>query len=388
MSKDSLPLVCIVANSTFAYGRDTLFGALKYANIRKNWVIHEDLWNARNDDIQIPRCDGAVVAGLSPGALEKVHEQSRFVINCSSSKQVTPCPTVALRDDMIGLTAAEHLLACNLKQFAFYPKFTKSRYMEGRHKAFTERIEQSGYPWHESGILWPGNNGWLFQAHHKELAAWLKSLPKPIGILASDDVAAYDLARCCAGNDISVPDEIAIVGVNNDQLICEGVWPTLTSIEGDFSRVGFQAAELLDEILSQKKAYDPSIAIRLPPMGLVRRASTDILNVADGLLADAIRYIRVHACDPCNVQDVLDHVPISRKKLERQFVEVLGRTPHQEIQRIRLDKSAELLANTDLALPIVAQKSGFSTYPNFNNAFRNFYGKTPAVYRRAALCNR
>ena len=303
---------------------------------------------------------------------------------CSSSSHNRECSSVGLDEAKVGEMAAEHLIDCNLKHFGFYPNVEPGAFSESRYQSFRARVEQSGFTCDLSDVLWPEGSNWLAQKHYARLTEWIRQLPKPVGILAADDVVGHDLARCCQQAGVSVPDEVAIIGVNNDELICEGSWPPMSSIASGFSRVGFRAAELLDSFLHKEQDATPHQAIRLPPLGVIRRTSTSILEVSDPLLADAVRYIRAHACDPCNVEDVLRHVPIARRKLERRFTEELGRTPHQEIQRVRLLTAERMLVDTDLALPQVAQRCGFAAASNFNNAFRKQFDQTPAAYRRAA----
>lgn len=202
--------------------------------------------------------------------------------------------------------------------------------------------------------------------------------------MASEDGVAHDLAAACQEAGIAVPDQVAIIGVDNDDLLCEAGWPPLSSIESDFARMGFQAAALLDRLLRGEKLAAEDCVIRLPPIGVVQRVSTSVLAVKDPALAEAVRFIREHACDPCSVDDVLREVAVGRRWLERQFVAQLGRTPHEEIVRVRIDNAKRLLVRPEFGVVHVAERCGFSKV-QFMRAFRQLMGTTPAVYRRQTL---
>ena len=241
-----------------------------------------------------------------------------------------------------------------------------------------------GYPCAMAQVQWPEDRQWLLQHHHKAAAGWIASLPKPVGIMTFDDMVGHDLMLCCKNAGIKVPDEVAVIGINNDELLCKGSWPPLSSVHVDYSRIGFRAAQMLDRLLGGEPLPENERETKVAPLGVVQRASTNLLAVGDPLLADAIRYMREHACDPCNVQDVLQHVPIARRRLEKHMSAELGRTPHQEILRVRIDTAVRMLTETDFPLIQIAEKTGFSAIQNFNRAFRSHLGQTPAAYRRAS----
>src|SRR5581483_3121436 len=146
-----------------------------------------------------------------------------------------------------------------------------------------------------------------------------------------------DLAAACREADIAVPEHVAIIGVNNDDLLCESAWPPLSSVEADFSRVGYAAARILDRLLTGESLAPEERVVLVPPLGVVKRQSTSTLAISDPNLAAAVRYVREHACDPCTVGDVLREVPVGRRWLERQFTVQLGRSPHDEIARVRIE---------------------------------------------------
>jgi LacI family transcriptional regulator len=190
------------------------------------------------------------------------------------------------------------------------------------------------------------------------------------------------LSEACQQGDIGVPDQIAILGINNDDLMCELASPPLSSIDAGFSRLGYEAARMLDRMMTGEKLKPHERVVRLPPLGVVQRMSTNKLVVDDPNLSEAIKYICEHACDPCNVKDVLRHVPVSRRSLERQFIQHFGRTPHEEITRVRIERAKRLLVSTRLTINEITDQCGYSGNQNLARTFQKQTGVTPAVYRR------
>lgn len=378
------PLVGIAVDAAMNFGRAVMRGVMRYANVRRRWLLHEEL---RANSLALenwPECDGAVVGGASAAVMEFIRQRSRFVVSCSGATDPREMPVVCADSYAVGRLAAEHLLECRLEHFGYYGWHDQRVSME-REEGFRMALAQRGFSVSVSPVSWPQMYEWTSRKHREPLIEWLKSLPKPVGIFAVDDAAAHDLAAACLEAGIPVPDRVAIIGVNNDDLLCESAWPPLSSVQVDFSRVGYLAARQLDRLL-EGETLDPSERmIRVPPLGVVRRMSTDVLAVEDPNLAAAVSFIREHACDPCTVQDVLRHVPVGRRWLERQFVRQLGRTPHDEIIRVRMEMARRLLLESDESLKEIAQRCGFSAVQNFTRAFHQVMGITPAAYRRAYL---
>ena len=165
--------------------------------------------------------------------------------------------------------------------------------------------------------------------------------------------------------------------------MCDATYPPLSSVEIDFSRVGYLAARQLDTLLQGKKLPDAERVIHVPPLGVVQRLSTNVQAVEDPQLAAAVAFIRDHACDPCGVPDILREVPVSRSWLERQFAEKLNRTPHDEIVRVRVERARRLLLDSDEKIERIAERCGFTTLQNMSRVFRHETGTAPAAFRRA-----
>jgi LacI family transcriptional regulator len=359
---------------------------MRYANLQRSWEIHEDLWRAAEYEDYFPKCDGAIVAGAGADVFKNVQKKCRHVIVCSGSADPKATPVVALDDEAAGAMAAQHLINCQLENFAFYgirnnPFDVANKRLNG----FREALARRGHACMTCSVEWPSGLTWLTHTHRPKVIDWLKTLPKPVGVLAVDDAAGHDLAGACLDAGIGVPEHVAIVGVNNDDLLCESAWPPISSVEADYSRMGYLAARLLDQLLAGHRLNKKDRYNLLPPLGVVQRQSSDVLAVNDPDIAEAIRFIREHACEPCGVPDVLKHVPVGRRWLERQFHRTLGRTPHDEIIRVRIDAAHRLLLQPEISILEIAARCGFSAYQNFTRTFRHATGITPAAYRRQSL---
>jgi LacI family transcriptional regulator len=178
---------------------------------------------------------------------------------------------------------------------------------------------------------------------------------------------------------VSVPDELAVLGVDNDELLCDLADPPLSSVIPDTRRTGYEAARLLEAMMAGERV--PPVAHLVSPLGVATRQSTDVLATDDGDLSAAVRFIREHATEGIRVEDVLRAVPLSRRALEARFKQQLGRTPHQEVLRLRIERVKELLAETDLSLTAIAHRTGYAHVEYLSVAFKRETGVPPSVYR-------
>ncbi|HTV75586.1 MAG TPA: DNA-binding transcriptional regulator, partial [Candidatus Baltobacteraceae bacterium] len=212
-----------------------------------------------------------------------------------------------------------------------------------------------------------------------QVARWLKSLPKPIGLMACNDIRGQQVLNACRAADIIVPDEVAVVGVDNDEMLCELSDPPLSSVSLDTERIGYQAAALLDLMISGKKPRHPHLFVE--PMGVITRRSTDVLAIEDPNITAVTQFIREHACEGIDVSDVLKVVPLSRSTLERRFIHILGHSPKEEILRARLARAKQLLSETDFSLAQIAEKVGFEHPEYMSVIFKRKTKLTPGEFR-------
>jgi LacI family transcriptional regulator len=212
------------------------------------------------------------------------------------------------------------------------------------------------------------------------LADWLKSLKSPIGLLAASDARAREVLDACRLASLHVPEEIAVLGVNDDEMICEMANPPLSSVIHNARRIGYEAAAMLDQLMSGRKV---AADIVVDPLGVHARQSSDLLAIEDPEVAKAVRFIRENACKGIRVDDVLDHVALSRRALEMRFRQWVGRPPHMEIRRVQLERVKELLVTSDYKLEKIAEVTGFSTAQYLAGLFHRVMKVTPGSWRRA-----
>lgn len=380
------PLVGIAVDGASTYGRAVMRGAMQYIQVQRRWEIFSALRGTFDVPLMPwPKCDGAIIAGVRSELFEQICEQSRFPISCSGSSPATHPYVVCMDDVAAGVMAAEHLIGCGLKSFADYGFVENSPiHSIKRHRGFTDALGRNGYTCASCPVIYPRDAlpQREVQEHWPQLIAWLRELPKPVGILAIDDAFAHDLAAACQYADLGVPEHVAIIGVNNDDLLCVSAATPLSSVDPDFTRMGYGAARMLDRLLHGEKLDEADRHILLPPVRVVRRQSTDVLAVDDPDVADAVRYIREHACDPCSVDDVLHQVSVGRRRLERLFVRKLGYSPATEIVRVQIETAKQLLSRPEIKLAEVSHRCGFGNPPSFTRAFVRIAGVTPSAYRR------
>lgn len=377
--------VSVVAACSIIFGRDTLRGILRYANLQNNWQVYVDPWEATGRSLdEYPETDGAIYAGGGPAVYDTLLKKSRHMVCCDTAFMPSLTPIVSTDEIMVGEMAGEHLIECGYKHFGFYGATFGYPHTAGgkRLTGFQQVLGAAGMQCDICPLTWPSGAERMTRRHRDGLIDWIKPLPKPIGILCADDTLGFDLAAAAHETAFNVPDEIAIIGVNNDELLCEAASPQLSSVDIDFRRIGYEGAKLLDLML-QGKPLTPSMRrTEVRPLGVRQRVSTSHLAIEDKKLAAAVRYIRDHACDPCGVRDVLDHVPVARRWLERQFTDKVGRTPYEEIIRVRIDHAKRMLLQLDISVDEIASRCGYSATSNFNRSFSKATGTTPAAFRR------
>jgi LacI family transcriptional regulator len=252
-----------------------------------------------------------------------------------------------------------------------------------QHERFAELASEAGCKLasHVETLRIGGAAAW--SADLRSIARWLEELPKPVGIFACYDVRGQQVLNACHLAGLRVPDDVAVVGVDNDLVRCSLSDPPLSSVVPDTHRIGQTAAEFLAKMMAGHTA-EPGLRL-IRPIGVVTRRSTDALAINDPDISAAIRFIRDNACRPIGVSDVLREVALSRRALEGKFVRLLGRTPHQEILRCRMEKARILLSETDLPVKVVACQAGIRNSEYFSVLFKRIFGKSPSACRDSMI---
>jgi LacI family transcriptional regulator len=271
-----------------------------------------------------------------------------------------------------------HFLDVGIREFGFYGEPTgEHTYFDERRKIFAQLVEARGFSCRHGDRPKEYRKNW--NAGFADLIAWLRGLPKPVGIVGCHDDAAQEVIEACRHAGIDVPVEAAVAGCSNDEYLCHLSQPTMTSVDLDPRAVGYAAARLLDRLM--RGGARPSMPLNVGPRRIVVRESTDMIYGVDGLAAESLRFIREHASSGINVADVARQFDVSRRSLERQFHRQIGRTPKQEILRIQLETARHLLEETSLGIKGVASRCGFRSTRNFLAAFKKAFKTTPTRLR-------
>jgi LacI family transcriptional regulator len=363
------------------YGRALLRGIRAYARPGKPWVFHIATPDPDVFDTLAAWNPSGIIAHISRADLvEPLRQLNKPCINVSSALDPAPMPRVGMDSNVTGKMAAEHFMERGVPHFA-YMGYEPYWYVRAREKGYRAALKASG---HEKVYTFytapPSPRGGHWAATGAELHHWVQGLPKPVGVWAAHDQHALELAEVCRLVGLRVPDDVAILGCDNDELICTLAHPPLSSIQNVGEQTAYEACAMLERWLAGRQPPDEPVL--MPPSGIVVRQSSDILTISDTDLRAAVRFIRNHVDEMIGVEDILREVMISRRSLERKFKTVLGRSPLDEIRRVRVERVKELLTASDMPMPEIAARAGFSGPDRLAIVFRDETGMAPTDYRK------
>lgn len=379
--------VALLIESSRVYGRGLLRGVAKYIHLNQDWSIYQ--YERRLND-PAPRWlkhwkgDG-VIARIEPSLVHQVKNLNVPIIDVTGVHHLDGIVMIDTNNAVVGQMAAEHLLDRGFDYFAFcgYPGLD---YSDAREAAFVKCIEEAG---HEVAVYRdPGDKvetkdiavreapGRL---NGKHFMKWLNEQPRPLGLFACNDTRGLHLLGLCREYGVQVPEQVALIGVDNDEVLCELAYPSMTSVKVNAERIGYLGAELLDKMMD---GYVPEEKrIEVDPIGVVGRKSTDLLAIDDEVVTEALRLIRDRLVNGVTVDDLVRVMNVSRSTLERRFAKALNRTPKTEILRMQIEHVKRLLLQTDLPLQRIAELVGFKYAEHLNMVFKNHVGKTPGEFR-------
>ncbi|MBC8105618.1 MAG: substrate-binding domain-containing protein [Anaerolineae bacterium] len=351
-----------------AYGRGVVRGIMAYAKPR-NWIITvEPRWGLEQiPDVKDWDVEGVIAQVGSAKFQKRVIAQKIPATNVSNFIPDIALPTVIPDDHAVGVLAADYFRGRGFQHFGFCGP-PDHGFSLLRLQGFKKRVAEIGGDLH------------VCDPRKQDMPEWARALPQPVAVMGCNDHWAHRLLNECRRAGIEVPEQIAILGVDNDDLVNTLVMPSLSSIELPTERIGFEAAALLDRLLDG--ARPPKEPILFAPSGVVTRQSTDVSAIADADVIAALTFIREHADQPIRVEDVLDGVPLGRRTLERRFRLTMGRSILSEIRRAHIERAKQLLTTTQLAMPAIADSCGFSNSSRFGISFHQLTGMTPTEYRR------
>ena len=358
-----------------------LRGIARYEREHGPWTIFHE---PRGLDDQVPailkkwRADGAIVRVQNERIANAVRAMKFPVVDVLGAVEDMRTPLVHVDDSAIARLAADHLLERGFRRFAFYGIRTAT-WSEHRRRAFIEHIEAAGYPCATFNIDQHPRTTGAWQSEQVRLSRWLVGLSKPTGIMVCTDHRAQRVLEACRNAGIAVPDELAVIGVDNDEPLCEVCAPPLSSVVPNHQQVGYEAAALLNGLISGRRRPDRPICV--PPQGIVVRRSTDVTAIDDPYVASGVRFIREHACQGVGLKEVAQHVGLSTNMLQRRFRKAIKGTIHDQIVHVRLARAKQLLSRTDLPLMDVAIRAGFRHQEYMGAVFKARLGTTPARFR-------
>jgi LacI family transcriptional regulator len=374
--------VGLVSNYHLAYARGVLRGITRWAQARPRWVLVPlDTEKLTAAALRAAGADAAIALVFNESLAKTFRVWPRPLVNVASVLPGLTFPRVVVDHRQVGRLAAAHLRERGFRHFGFVGH-PRHQYSTEREAGFREALGPAGGPvacYYE----WPARSyqqrGRLL-ALDARLLRWLRELPKPAAVFACHDVWALQVIEACRLGGLRVPEDVAVLGVDNDDLICELARPSLSSVVVPAERVGYEAAALLERLLAG--AAPPRDPVLIPPPGVVARQSSDALAITDPDVAAALRHLRGHAAGPLRVADILRAVPVSRRALERRFRAALGRGLAEEIRRVRVERAKDLLVATDLTMAEVAEQAGFASQQQLSRVFLRETGATPTAFRR------
>lgn len=365
--------------------RKVVSGVMAFAHQRGNWnvCLPESSSGSSLDCMLTGRWDGVIVGFDDPHGPELLGLSVPLVGVGGGYGWFRPdmkIPYVGTDNTAVARLAADHLLERGFVHFAYcgYSPTPVNGCSRKRADAFRDAILRAGRSCAVHNVPNTASDSW--ESLRGDLARWLLSLPRPLGLMACNDSRALQILEACRMAGLRVPEDVAVVGVDNEEAICSFTDPPLTSVDQGAQQTGYEAALLLDQWMDGKPVASGKRSVS--PVGIVARGSTEILAVDDHDVAAALHFIREHAGKPIGLDDVGSATGMTNATLRRRFKAVLGRTVHGEIRRVRIERAKRLLVSTDWSFRQIARESGFCSVQHMSTRVRQATGHTPREYRQ------
>jgi LacI family transcriptional regulator len=386
------PHVLVMVETSIAYGRGILAGITNWLRTHRRWSMYleqHELFASPPAWLADWRGDGVVCRVTNPEVAKILSRGGMPVIDLNDLHDDLGFVHIWSDHRAIGRMAAEHLIDRGFPLLAFCG-FSDQRWSRLRLDGFRDRAHAAGLQVavFESDWLGPGAPEW--EACQERLKTWLRSFKPPFAVMACNDRRGQQVLDAARRAGLAVPEEVGVVGVDDDALLCDLCDPPLSSVRPNPEEVGYLAAQHLDAMMARRRAGQPPAAKRaareflVPPLSVTVRQSSDILAIADPDLAAVLRLIRECACDGLTIRTIVKNSGMSRTRLERRFRDALGRTLQEEIRGVQMKRARQLLAETDLSLEKIAPLVGFSQASYLSHAFKREVGESPRDYRRRA----
>lgn len=380
--------VAVLIESSRAYGRGLLLGVAKYVHERGHWQVYS---HERELQSTLPRWfdrwDGqGVIARIEGAAMAKTIRRLRVpVVDLRRIGTDADLPALHTDEHAVVRLVLEHFLERGFHHFAFWG-FAGADYSERRQAILKAQLAESKMPLHVYSPTPRARKSWTIEYEQLEPeleqngVRWLRKLPKPVAVLACNDIAGQQVLEVCRLAELRVPDQVAVIGVDNDEVLCQLADPPLTSVAPDTVRLGYEAAALLDEMMAGQRPQPMDRYIE--PLGIVPRRSTDTLVIPHAGAAQALSFLRRHFRDPITLKDLDSELPVSLRSIQDVFKRHVGRSLHQELDRLRTTFASDLLREFSVKLQTVAVQCGFANPRHFRRTFLRETGQTPQQHRR------
>jgi LacI family transcriptional regulator len=385
----ALKKVALMIESSRAFGRELVRGIMRYSRTHGPWMFpwvfyRQELFHAArgSEQAELAHLKKWKPEGIISRDTRDVEELAKWGVPlfvAVAMKSPSMHSNNIITDGIaIGRMAAEHLIERGFKNFG-YCGFDDMYWSGQRLASFCARIEEAGFktsvyrqPKSRANRLW--------YREEAVLTKWLCGLPKPVGIMACNDDRGQHIIEACANAKIDVPYEVAIIGVDNDDQICDSSNPPLSSVALDVEKAGFMASELLDRMMAGEHMKPQTVTVR--PTRVVMRQSTNIVAVEDKLVSQALTFIHHNAKRLIQMEDVIKHLSVSRRNLHDKFIKTLGRSVYDEIKRVRIDLISQMLIETDLSISDIAMSLGYDNTNHIARYFKQKMGMSPVEYRK------
>jgi LacI family transcriptional regulator len=379
------PRVAILIETSTTWGSLLIRGIARYARQQNGWLFLLEP-RGRGERLRVPvgwNGDGIIARVNSPELAEDIERLAIPCVNTSWFGFDTPNIARCTIDELdVARTAADYLTNLGFRHFGYFPAFDRPGYVDRLVPTFTAAVtERGGVCNRYDGLAYHADSS-NWEDHLFDLAQWLISLPKPVAVLAFGGYQGRVVAEACALVRLKVPDEVAILCSEQDELASAVCVPELSAVECGGEQVGYRAATLLDRLMHGEPP--PPAPVLLASPGVITRQSTEVLAIEDPELATAFRFIREHAHREISVDEILQHVPLSRRALEQRFLATVGRTPAATIRHVRLERAKHYLRDTDYSVGEIAHLCGFKSLEVLARLFKRHLGATPTAFRRGA----
>ena len=384
-----MPQVMVLLEMSNKINRDRIQGILRYERLYGPWRLHlveGKRFEQPSRDLKSLGVDGVIAGTTLTELFEPVMRAGVPTVvfdplapYADNRNPVFRCSTVVCDSVAVGRAGAEYFVQCGFQRFAFLGDIWDSNWSLKRRSGFVGRLAEAGMACEVyQAPSEAERDDWCVE--QKRMAAWLSGLPKPVAVMAANDVRGRQVLDTCLMAGVSVPDQVSVLGVDNDELICSTTNPPMSSILRDTEGSGYYAARMLDHLMRGRSRKKESLLYG--PLRVVARQSTEKLQFTDRLAVKAVEFIRINSGISMHVTDVVKHLKVSRRLAELRFRQAVGHSIHDELQKARLAQVRRLLQETDLPISEISEQCGYESESYLGLVFRRHYAMTMRQFRK------